>query len=240
MWPDGLMFKLKQNGISGRLLSLLENYLQNRKQRVVRNASHFDYPKIDSGVPQGSVLGSLLFLIYINDPERNISSNIKCFADDIMLFSIVKDPVISANDLNHDLDITYQWAYRWKMEFNPGPTKHATEILFSCKKSCPNHHRLIFNGTDGVNGSEHKHLGLILEPGLLFEKHLSEKISKAVGILKHLSKFLPLTTLGHMYKALVRPHRDYCDVIYHLPSKINLPPLGRTLNSLMEKVERIQ
>ena len=105
------------------------------------------------------------------------------------------------------------------MEFNPDPTKHATEILFSCKKSSPNHPQLIFNGTAVVNVSEHKHLGLILEPGLSYEKHLSEKISKAkknVGILKHLSKYLPLKTLDHMYKALVRPHLDYCDVIYHL------------------------
>ena len=111
MWHDGLIFKLKQNGISGRLLSLLENYLQNRKQRVVLNGSHSDYSKIDSGVPQGSILGPLLFIVYINDLERNISSNIKFFADDTMLFSIVKDPVISANDLNHDLGIIYQWAY---------------------------------------------------------------------------------------------------------------------------------
>ena len=174
VWHDGL----RQNGISGRLLLLLENYLQNRKQRVVLNGSHSDYSKIDSGVPQGSVLGPLLFLIYINDLERNISSNIKFFADDSMLFSIVKDPVISANDLNHDLDVIYQWVYRWKMEFNPDPTKHATEILFTCKKSSPNHPQLIFNGTDVVNVSEHKHLGLILEPGLSFEKHLSDKISK--------------------------------------------------------------
>ena len=62
VWHDGLIFKLKQNGISGRLLSLLENYLQNRKQRVVLNGSHSDYSKIDSGVPQGSVLGPYYFL----------------------------------------------------------------------------------------------------------------------------------------------------------------------------------
>ena len=56
------------------------------------------------------------------------------FADDTMLFSIVKDPIVSANDLNHDLDNIYQWAHQWKMEFNPDPTKQATEVISSCKK----------------------------------------------------------------------------------------------------------
>ena len=114
------------------------------KQRVVLNVLYSDYSLIESGVPQGSVLGPLLFLIYINDLERNIRSNIKFFADDTMLFSIVKDPVISANDLNYELDIIYQWAHQWKMEFNPDPTKQATEVLFSCKKNSPNHPQLMF------------------------------------------------------------------------------------------------
>ena len=96
VWHDGLIFKLKQNGVSGGILKLFQNYLSNRKQRVVLNGSHSDYSVIESGVPQGSVLGPLLFLIYINDLERNIKSKIKFFADDTMLFSLVKDPEISA------------------------------------------------------------------------------------------------------------------------------------------------
>ena len=147
VWHDGLIFKLKQNGISGSLLKFFENYLHNRKQHMVLNGSFSDYSVIHSGVPQCSVLGPLLFLIYINDLERYTKSNIKFFADDTMLFSIVKDPVISADDLNHDLDGICQWAHQWKMEFNPNPSKQATEFLFSCKKVSPGHPHLTLNGT---------------------------------------------------------------------------------------------
>ena len=108
-----------------------------------------------------------------------------------MPFSIVTDPVTSANDLNHDL-MTYQWAHQWKMELNPDLIKQATEVLFSCKNNSVNHPLLTFNGDAVVKVNEQKHLGLILEPGLSFEKHLGEKIitdKKNIGILKHLSTF---------------------------------------------------
>ena len=86
VWHDGLICKLKQNGVSGSLLMFFQNYLNNRKQLVVLNGSYSSYSTVESDVPQGSVLGPLLFLIYINDLERNIKSNIKYFADDTMLF----------------------------------------------------------------------------------------------------------------------------------------------------------
>ena len=100
---------------------------------MVLSGFYSDYPVIESGFHQGSVLGPRLFLIYINDLERNTKSNIKFFADDNMIFCIVMDPVISANDLNH-LDIINQSANQWKMVFNPDHTTQATEVLFSCKK----------------------------------------------------------------------------------------------------------
>ena len=90
---------------------------------------------------------------------------------------------------------------------------------------------------------EQKHLGLILDSGLSFKNHLDEKIKKAktnIGIIKHLSKFLPLKTLDQMYKALVRSHFVYCDIIYHISPSINPPPQPRSFNSIMEKVERVQ
>ena len=119
-----------------------------------------------------------------------------------MLFSIVKDPVTSANDLNHELDMIYQWAHQWKIEFNPDHIKQATEVIFSCKKNSVNHPPLTFNGDAVVKVIEQKHLGLTLEPGLSFEKHLSEKIVKAkknIGIFKHLSNFYPY---GHLIKCI--------------------------------------
>ena len=87
LWHDGLIFNLEQNDISGNLIRLFQNYLSNRKQRVVLNGTYSDYSSIESGVPQDSVLGPLLFLVYMNDLERNIKYNIKLFANDTMLFS---------------------------------------------------------------------------------------------------------------------------------------------------------
>ena len=208
----------------GNILKLIQNYLSNRKQRVVLNGSYSDFSSVESGVPQGSVLGPLLFLIYINDLERNIKSNVKFFADDTMLFSTVKNPELSANDLNHDLGVIHQWAHQWKLEFNPDPTKQATEVLFSCKTSNPNHPHIMFNGTVVAKVNEQKDLGLILDSNLSFKKHINEKIIKAkknLEIIKHLSIFLPRKTLDQMYKALVRSHFDYCDILYHIPSLLN-------------------
>ena len=218
-----------------------QNYLYNRKQRVVLNRSYSNYSTVKSGVPHGSVLGPLLFLMYINDLGSNIKSNIKFFADDTMLYSIVRDHATSANNLNHDLDIIPHWAYQCKMKFNPDPTKQSTEVLFSCKKSSPNHPQLIFNAISVAKSNDQKHLGNILDSRLSFDKHLNEKIIKAkknVGILKHLSKFFPLKTLDQMYKAFVHSHLDYCDIIYHIPSHQNHQ--GVPLNSSMEKVEKVQ
>ena len=117
---------MSQNGISGNLLKLRQNYLSNRQQHVVLNGFSSDYSSIDSGVPQGSVFGPLLFLIYINDLEKNIKSNVKVW---LMLFSVENNPAISANELNHNLKVISQWAYQWKMKFNRDLNKQATELL---------------------------------------------------------------------------------------------------------------
>ena len=129
------------------------------------------------------------------------------------------------------------------MEFNPDPNKQAIEVLFSCKRISPNYPSLFFIGTVVPKVNEQKHLGLILDSKLSFARHLNEKIIKAkkgIRIIKYLSKFLHLKTLAQMYKALVRPRLDYCDIIYHIPAFNSRINFGLTLSSLMEKLEIIQ
>ena len=120
VWHIGLLFKA---GVEGQLLALLKDYLYNRKQRVVLNGQTSDWRKINSGVPQESVLGPLLFLIFINDLPDGIASLCKIFANDTSLFSKVYDIDISAKELNSDLEKIGKWAFQWKMQFNPDSNK---------------------------------------------------------------------------------------------------------------------
>ena len=97
VWHKGLLYKLSSVGISGPLLRWFTDYLDKRKQRVVLPGTASSWTSIKAGVPQGSILGPLLFLVYINDIVENIHSSIRLFADDTSLFIIVDDPIDSAN-----------------------------------------------------------------------------------------------------------------------------------------------
>ena len=94
-------------------LQWFTDYLHNRKQRVVSPGANSDWTSVNSGVPQGSILGPLLFLLYINDIIENINSSIRLFADDTSLHIIVDNPVEAANQLYSDLSKIHQWATKW-------------------------------------------------------------------------------------------------------------------------------
>ena len=176
VWHEGLLFKLKRNGINGKLLQLLSSYLKNRKQRVVINGYESEWGEIESGVPQGSVLGPLLFLVYINDLEDGIKSKVIFFADDTSLFSIVNDPKLSALELNHDLEKISLWAKQWKMSFNPDPNKQAVEIVFSRKLNIPDHPNIFFNGTSVKSVKTHQLLSLLFDSNSRLHPILMKKI----------------------------------------------------------------
>ena len=129
---------LKAYGVQREQLSLLKNYIENREQRVVLNGQTSEWRKTMSGIPQGSVLGPLLSLIYINDLPDGINSLCKIFADGTSLFQKVYEMHKSASNLNDDLEKISYWAYQWKMEFNLDPNKQANEVIFSRKTSSNN------------------------------------------------------------------------------------------------------
>ena len=243
VWHDGLIYKLKRCGVSGQLLSLVENFLKNRKQRTVLNGQCSGWGDISAGVPQGSILGPLFFLVYINDLTMDLKCNVKLFADDTSLFTIVQDPNTAASDMNHDLELIKKWAHDWRMSFNPDARKQAVEVIFSRKNKAVDHPVIVFNNTPVKVVDEHKHLGMFLDSKLSFSTHIKEVISKTrkgVGMLKYLSKYLPRHTLNELYKLYVRPHLDYGDVIYHSPAKVCEFSHSVILPNQMEKLESVQ
>ena len=112
-------------------MKLLRDFLSYRKQRVVLNCQRSSWDNVNAGVPQGSILGPLLFLIYINDLFNNLSSNCKLLADDTSLFSVVNNIHTSATTLSQDPKAVTNWAFQWKMIFNPDLSKQVQEVIFS-------------------------------------------------------------------------------------------------------------
>ena len=130
VWHEGFLFKLESYANGSKLLNLFKNYLQERQQRPVFNGQRSSWEAVKSGVPQGSVLGPLLFLIYINDLSDNISSTCMIFADEASLFSFAHAKYVSCDELNSDLKKISNWALQWKMKFNRDPNKQAQEFIF--------------------------------------------------------------------------------------------------------------
>ena len=191
---------------------------------------------VRTGVPQGSVLGPLFFLVYINDLAEGFVSDVRLFADDTSLLSIVYDEQVSADILNADLKFIEKWAYQWKMQFNPDKDKQAIQVIFSHRKSKPIHPLLIFNESEVVTLDEHKHLGFVFYSRLSFLRHIKEIIMKArrgVGIIRFMSKYMSCDVLDLRYKLYVRSHLDYGDLTYHK----NDPEASLSLTKRFESVQ---
>ena len=203
VWLEGLVFKLKQNGISGNLLNILEDFLRNRKQRVVFNGQTSNWADIHAGVPQGSILVPLLFLIYIIDLAENLTSNPKLFTDDTSLFSVVHGLSTSANEINDDLKKIEAWAHHWKMSFNPDPLKQVQGVIFSRKRNKTHHPDIVFNGNP-VKKVLTKNIGIFLDGKLDFDEHIKgvfDKTSKSIGLICKLLNLLQRPSLLQIYKS---------------------------------------
>ena len=176
VWHKGLIYKLHSVGISGSLLLWFTDYLANRKQRVVMPGVSSSWSSIEAGVPQGSILGPLLFLLYINDIVENINSSIRLFTDDTTFYIIVDNPGQAAYQLNSDLDKIHQWANQWVVTFNPSKSE---TVIFSRKRNKANHTNVIMDQQPIQEVNLHKHLGIIFSNDCTWHDHLDYIKSKA-------------------------------------------------------------
>ena len=176
VWHKGLVTKLKGAGINGKLLLWLQNYLTDRRQRVVIPGGKSGWSFTRAGVPQGSILGPLMFLIYINDIVNSIQSNIRLFADDTSLYLTVDHPETAAIALQHDISIITDWADKWLVNFNPAKTE---SLLISRKLTKPDHPTLTMLNEDITEVEMHKHLGVILSGDGSWHHHIDFIKAKA-------------------------------------------------------------
>ena len=214
VWHKALLFKLRQFGISGTLLLWFESYLTNRKQRVVINGKKSEWTYITAGVPQGSILGPLLFLIYVNDIINHIESEILLFADDTCIFEPVTDPRESILKMNRDLERLSSWATQWLVNFNPTKTKF---LIFSKKLVLPQYDPLILDNKVLERVQTHSQLGMIFNEKMTWDDHIREKCNSAlkrVTLLKRLGQRIPRTTKLSVYSSFIRPVLEYGSVIF--------------------------
>ena len=131
---------------------------------------------MNAGVPQGSVLGPLLFLIYINAIVRTLNRNVRLFADDTSLYVVVENPAAAANILNDDLINVHNWADQWLVSFNPSKTE---SMVISKKRNKSPHTRLLMDNTVVKEVDKHKHLGIVFSNDCKWHAHILAIANKA-------------------------------------------------------------
>ena len=160
VWHEGLLHKLEKYGIKGDLPKWFKSYLSERRQRVVIGGQTSDVYSIKAGVPQGSILGPVLFLLFINDIYIvcDISCNIRLCADDTSLYIVVEDEYATAESMKSDIEKNHLWSQQWLVNFNPRKTE---TMNISRKRAKPHNPPIYMNDTLIQEVEEHKHIGLI-------------------------------------------------------------------------------
>ena len=190
VWRARLIPKLRQNGICDDVINnILKDFSSNRKQRFILNDQCSSLADIYSGVPQGSILGPLFFVVYISDLSVRFKRKGKLFPGDIAIFLLFHDVNISANDLTIDSRKIYECTYQRKIKFNSDASKQAQEIIFSRKVSKPFHSDGYFNNNPVNSTLVDKHLGMILYSKLNFKEHLKPVLAKVNKTIDLIRKF---------------------------------------------------
>ena len=216
IWHKGLLYKCKHDfGINGLLLDWLTSYLCDRKQRVQINNTFSTVQTINAGCPQGSVLGPLLALMYLDGLSKRTKNDILLFADDTSLYAShtttdLKEVQLS---LQRDLNEIHKYGKDWAITFNT--TKTIQQTFSRRQNNTPP--TLIFGDDTIPIHDTHTHLGMTFSQDLRFHQHINttcKKVQRTLSPLFPIAQYIPRPILDQIYKTYIRPHFDYCDTVY--------------------------
>ena len=231
-----LITKLKAHGIGNTVANWVEGWLTDREQRVTIKGKQSPWLPVKSGVPQGSVLGPTLFVVYINDIDDNICSHILKFADDTKIFGpVATEEQISV--LQQDLEKVFKWSQEWQMLFNEAKCK----CLHIGHR---NQHHVYTIGEHNIEETvEDRDLGVLVTETLSPSHHIAKIVRKAnqiVGMIRRTYEDRSKSNLVPLYKSLVRPHLEYCVQAWrpYLQQDINnIEGVQRRMTKMMREVE---
>ena len=221
-----LLSKLELYGIRGHPLNLLRSYLLNRKQSVRFNNTYSDVSTINIGIPQGSILGPLLFLFYINDLP-NVSNKLHTilFADDTTFSFRDSSYFQLINTCNRELELFKSWTIANRLSLNVEKT---FSILITNRINDVNESQLSIGGQHIKRVGFCKFLGIIIDDKLNFKEQIRQvslKLSKAIGILYKLQHYVPKNTMINLYYTFVYPYLIYCNTIWYSTYPTHLKPI---------------
>ena len=234
---SGILFKLKSLGVGGMLLSICKQFLSHRTQRVVVDGALGTNMLVVSGVPQGSVLGPLLYVLYTRDLLEITSNCLVGYADDSTLFAVIPHPsdrpAVLAS-LQRDLDLISSWCAMWGMLLNASKTKALT--ISRSRTVRPLHGILALNGVAIKEVSSLVILGITLDSKLTFENHVRSvvsSVSRKIGILRLAWRVLrEVTVVRRCFFAFVLPSLEYCSQVWGSAADTHLALLDRLVQSV--------
>ena len=217
-----LIHKLRAYGIGGKLLEWLQSFLSDREQSVVINSVFSSWRPVTSGVPQGSVLGPLLFAIYVNDLPSIVSS-LFMFADDLKLYRSITQP-LDTTLLQHDVNTLFHWAQTWLLNLSIPKC-----YVMSVGNTNPNY---ILDNVPLAASTCVRDLGMWIDDKLKFHEHTSVTIAKANRILALMKRSfnINMNIFLRLYTTLVRPILEYANIAWG--------PTFITDQKSLEKVQR--
>ena len=243
-----LLHKLKMYGFNDRAVKWFENYLCNQRQQFTCiNGISSSVKNVTCGVPQGSLLGPLLFLLYTNDmPDKVRYCKLALYADDTCLFFSNKDPNLIYERINYDLEIISEWLNANKLVIN---AKKCETMIIGTKQKLKKWKNLIddnqvyIDNTPVTKVKACKYLGIYIDENLSWNRQtefLKSKVVKNVYLLKRIRPFITEQTASLFFKSVIQAHFDYCSVVWGNTNKTNLDKLQILQNRALRAVLKVK